>query len=118
LYLLIFSVVYFAGACSSDAHKYMWADEVITGYLARIPLSQVIPAVASGTDIHPPLFHVITRLFTTVMGDNALALHMPAVVGGWLTSIALFVFVTRRSQAIYGADAMLIPFVSLVSKYT
>jgi hypothetical protein len=116
-FLLLFSVAYLTASGIIASHRFLWADEEVTAYMNRLSLRQLWPALASGTDIEPPLFHLITRAFTSVFGPSPLALRMPAIVGVWLMSISLFHFVSRRSQALYGAMAMLIPFVTEAARF-
>jgi Dolichyl-phosphate-mannose-protein mannosyltransferase len=118
LYLFAFSVIYFAGTCIIASRRSIWADEVITAYLNRLSWPQLLPALAKGVDIHPPLFYLITRACTALLGDTPLGLRMPAILGGWMMSVSIFIFMARRYRTIYAAAAMLIPFVTVAETYT
>jgi hypothetical protein len=117
-FLLLFSLAYLASIGIVASRRPLWADEVLTAYMTRLGWRQLWPALASGVDLEPPLFHLITRAFTSVLGPTPLALRMPAIVGGWLMSISLFHFVSRRRPVLYAAIAMLIPFVTGFMHYT
>ncbi len=116
--LLAFSILYLLGNGLTASHKFLWADEVLTAYMARLSLPQLWSALKAGVDIEPPLFHLITRAFTSAFGQSPLALRMPAILGGWLMCISLYIFVSRRLRPLYGLIAMLIPFVTRAADYT
>src|SRR5689334_10011283 len=90
LYLFAFSIIYFVGTGIIASRKGIWADEVITAYMTRLSWPQLMLALSKGVDIHPPLFQVITRVFTSTLGETPLGLRMPAILGGWLMSISIF----------------------------
>ena len=116
-FLFVFTLLYLLGTGYIASRKFLWADEVVTSYMARLNLANLWPAFASGVDIEPPLFHLITRAFTSVFGQSPLALRMPAILGGWLMCTSLYVFVSRRFRPIYGAIALLIPFATGAATY-
>jgi len=118
VFLLCFSVLYLFGTGLIASRRFLWADEVLTAYMARLSIPQLWSALKTGVDIEPPLFHLITRGFTSIFGYSPLALRAPAIVGGWLMCISLYVFVSRKMRPSYGLIAMLIPFVTGVARYT
>lgn len=115
--LFVFSLLYLLGTGYIASRKFLWADEVLTSYMARLSVANLWPAFASGVDIEPPLFHLITRAFTSVFGQSPLSLRMPAILGGWLMCTSLYVFISRRFKPIYAAIALLIPFVTGAATY-
>ena len=118
LFLLLFSVLYLLGTARIASRRFLWADEVLTAYMTRLRLQELWSALASGVDLEPPLFHLITRAFTSVFGESPLAIRMPAILGGWLMSVSLFQFVSRRFRTLYAGIAMLIPFVTGAAAHT
>jgi Dolichyl-phosphate-mannose-protein mannosyltransferase len=118
IFLAGFSVLYLAGAAAIASRRYLWADEVVTAYMARLSLRELWQALNVGADIEPPLFHLITRLFTELFGHSLLALRLPAILGGWLMCVSLYVFAVRRFRPLYAAVAMLIPFATGAAQYT
>src|SRR6516165_1127344 len=54
-FLLLFSVAYLTASGIIASHRFLWADEEVTAYMNRLSLRQLWPALASGTDIEPPL---------------------------------------------------------------
>ncbi|HKE25383.1 MAG TPA: glycosyltransferase family 39 protein [Bryobacteraceae bacterium] len=112
-----FSVLYLAGTGVIASRRFLWADEVVTAYMARLSVPQLWSALRAGADIEPPLFHLITRLFTSLFGQSLLTLRLPALLGGWLMCMSLYVFVSRRLRPVYGAIAMLIPFATGAAEF-
>jgi dolichol-phosphate mannosyltransferase len=51
-----------------------WIDEVFTSELARNDWETVF--IRSASDMHPPLFNILLKLFTDVFGFNHIALHV------------------------------------------
>src|ERR1051326_7547246 len=58
LFILAFSLAYLSGTSFVASHRFLWADEVLTAYLTRLTLPNLLTALASGLDIQPPLFHL------------------------------------------------------------
>jgi hypothetical protein len=96
----------------------LWADEVVTAYVNHLRLAQLWPALSSGIDIEPPLFHLITQAFTALLGPTPLALRLPAIIGGWLMCVSLYLFACRWFRPLYAAIATLIPLVAATGPYT
>jgi hypothetical protein len=114
---LLFScatVIYFAIAGVLAFEKRLWNDELFTFYIASRPAwRDVWQALLTGAEQLAPLFYIITRAFTAVLGSSRLSLRLPEMIGFWLMSASLFCFVRRRfSSAAYGLVAMLLPTVT------
>ena len=56
----------------------LWYDEAFTAAVVTVPAEDAWIAIL--TDVHPPLWYGITRLFTSVLGSSELVLRMPAVM--------------------------------------
>lgn len=67
----------------------LWYDEAATAWFARLPLSNLVQAVAG--DVHPPLWYLIEKAMTCFLGNNAFALRLPAA----LFSIAALALMPR-----------------------
>jgi hypothetical protein len=94
-------------------YKLLWNDELFTLYTAQLPTySDIWLLLASGVEGLPPTFHILTRMFLKMGGVNHLALRLPEILGVGVMSLCLFVIVSRRSSAVYGLVAMLLPLVT------
>jgi Dolichyl-phosphate-mannose-protein mannosyltransferase len=110
LLLCGFSILYLVVTCLIASRKPMWNDEFFTYYLAVLPhLSDLWSALLSGGELIPPLVHLITRASVALLGVNHISIRLPEVLGFWVMSLCLFQFVSKRSSALYGFVAMLLP---------
>lgn len=109
-YLLLASVL---------AHeKPFWNDELFTFYISQRPsLADVWNALLTGAEQIPPLFFVITRSFTAVLGPSHIGFRLPEILGFWLMSVSLFYFVRVRSSVTYSLIALTFPLVTAAFEY-
>lgn len=85
-------------------------DELFTLNIARLPgMNDVWSALHTGAEQLPPFFYIVTRASLSLLGENNLALRLPAIVGFWVMGLCLFRFVAKRSTALHGLAAMLLP---------
>jgi hypothetical protein len=85
--------------------KPFWYDEIFTLIMARQPtLGMMWSALRRGVDSQPPLFDLIERA-TRVFPNPEVGFRLPSIVGFACVLICLYVFVQRRSGAIYGLVA-------------
>ena len=118
LMLGLFSVAYLACAVWLALVKPLWHDEFFTLYIARAPgVGDILAAVRTGADQHPPIFYLISRAFFPWLGVNQLAVRLPEILAFWVMSLCLFATVARRSGAAYGAVALLLPLVTAAYAY-
>jgi len=89
--------------------KPFWHDEIYTVLLARLPLGSLWRAGLDGVDLSPPLNIVLTRAVHLVAGAGPVTSRLPSIAAFIFTSLLLFVFVRRRSNALIGASAALLP---------
>jgi hypothetical protein len=95
-----FTVLLVLRAVAESAQKPLWYDELVTYYVTALPsLSAIWQALSHAADGTPPLFHIVSRASTGLLGDSEWALRLPALLGCWLTSVALYLFVRRRTSA-------------------
>jgi hypothetical protein len=108
-----FSVLYLVSTSLLASRKLMWYDELLTLYISQLAsVSDIWSALLTGADQSPPFFHLINRTSLSLFGVNHLSIRLPEVLGFWMMSLCLFVFVSKRSSALYGFAAMLFPLVT------
>jgi hypothetical protein len=111
--LAAFLVAYLAISAVLASTKLLWNDELFTLYTAQLPTySDIWSLLASGVEGLPPTFHILSRMFLRVFGVNPVALRLPEILGVGVMSLCLFVIVSRRSSAVYGLVAMVLPLVT------
>src|SRR6266513_842768 len=80
--------------------KPFWHDEIYTILISRLPLQTVWRASLDGIDLSPPLTAILTRCIHLVAGVGPVATRLLPIACFIATSLVLFVFVRRRSNAL------------------
>jgi hypothetical protein len=113
-----FTLLYWVLTVVFAARKLMWNDELYTFYVATLPSAHdVWASLLSGGEQTPPLFYLTTRLAMELFGTNHVAIRLPEMVGFWVMSACLLVFVARRTSWLPAACAATLPLVTDAYKY-
>ncbi len=105
-----FTVLYAIPTVYLARLKLFWDDEFFTLYLSRTPSwHELLRALATGADQHPPSFYYLTHLTTTVFGSSHLTVRLPAILGFWLLCICLYEIVRDLATPEWAVVAMLFP---------
>ena len=116
--IALFSVLYFADIFLKASRKCFWFDELFTIYLCRLPSFKATwTAVLHGADFNPPMLYLLTRGVQRLFGEGLIATRLPAMVGFWVFSVCLFLFVTRRAGVVSGFISGMFPFFTLAQYY-
>ncbi len=83
-------------------------DELYTFYIARLPRPQLYAALMTGADQHPVPFYLASGWCLRLLGNNELALRVPALISGWVLAMAMLVLVGSRTSVLYGLVASLL----------
>ena len=117
-YLAAASLVYFTLTAITSRQRPLWYDELFTYHIAKQPaVADVLHALASGADIHPPLDYVVRHVSMLVLGTGELAFRLPSIVAFWVMCLALRRFVGLRCGALLGMAAFLAPLNTLAYEY-
>jgi Dolichyl-phosphate-mannose-protein mannosyltransferase len=116
--IALFSVLYFADVFLKASRKCFWFDELFTTYLCRLPSFKATwTAVTHGADFNPPMLYLLTRGAQWLFGEGLIATRLPAMLGFWVFSVCLFLFVSRRAGPVSGFIAGMFPFFTLAQYY-
>src|SRR5689334_24451426 len=75
--LAIFLAIYFPLTAFLASNKLIWDDEFYTVYISRVSgLSEILKALATGAEQHPPLFFVLVHHIMAVFGPSHLSLRL------------------------------------------
>lgn len=77
----------------------LWYDEAATAWIARLPLPDLLQAVAG--DVHPPLWYLVEAAAVRFLGNTEWALRLPAA----LCSIAALALIPSLSLSLLGRGA-------------
>jgi hypothetical protein len=95
-----------------------WFDELFTIYLCRLPSFKATwTAVLHGADFNPPVLYLLTRGSHWLFGEGLIVTRLPAMVGFWVFSVCLFLFVSRRAGVVSGFISGMFPFFTLAQYY-
>jgi 4-amino-4-deoxy-L-arabinose transferase-like glycosyltransferase len=115
---LAFGVVYLVATCVVAARRPLWNDEVYTYDFAQTRgLRGLWHALETGADQAPPLSYLLTRLSTEAFGHGRLAIRLPEILAFLVFCLCMYVFVTRRTNELYGLIAMILPTVTAAGYY-
>lgn len=106
LWLLIAIVVIGVGIRSYHlTSRSLWFDEAFSWRLVQFPVSEMISRDAA--DVHPPLYYLLLKGWTTVFGSSLLALRSFSVTLAGITILAAYQFAAyaagRRSAGLLAA---------------
>jgi uncharacterized membrane protein len=88
--------------------KLVWADELITYYIAEQPgLAGVWHALQAGADPNPPLIHVLVKASTGLLGGNALGMRSPAILSVLLALMAMWWMLRRWVRPFFALSGVL-----------
>jgi hypothetical protein len=106
----VFTVIYAIPTVYLAHLKLFWDDEFFTLYLSRTPTwHDLLQALATGADQHPPSFYYLTHLMTTVFGSGHVTVRLPAILGFWLLCICLYEIVRDLATPEWAVVAMFFP---------
>ncbi len=110
LFLGMFTFVYAVGMALHNSRRPFWVDELFTSFLADLPsIGQILPLVARGIELNPPLPFWLTWIVHHTVGQGEVLTRLPSTIGFWVMCVCLFHFVRRRSDAVHGFIALLLP---------
>src|SRR4051794_31537971 len=79
---LVFLILYAVPTVLLARQKMLWDDEFFTLYLSRIQSwSELIRALSTGADQHPPSFYYAVHLGFALFGTSNLTLRLLPIVG-------------------------------------
>jgi hypothetical protein len=104
---------------SASAACPFWFDELFTFHMAPLPdFGTIWLALSKGVDLQPPLFQLTTAAAQKLFGSSEVATRLPALAGYLLMTVCLYLFVRRRTNALYGCVAALFPAVTEAFRYS
>ena len=116
---LIFLVLYTVPTVNLARHKLFWDDEFFTLYLSTTRnWKELIEALSTGADQHPPSFYYLTHLIVSVFGVSHVTLRLTAIAGFALLCICLYEIAGRLLNMEWGFCAMLLPLATSYSWYS
>ena len=102
-----FTILFLACSIVRDLRTALWFDELFTLYLARLasPLE-----IINFNDASPPLYPIIVHWLLPIVGNEALAVRLPATLGYCAMIVCVWAFCRRRLPAAFAFAASLLTF--------
>ena len=81
----------------SGATNPLFFDEILTlAVSSQSTVSRIWTALSRSVDRQPPIFYLIERAFTGILGTTQFALRLPSVLSMAVTMICIFLYIRRR----------------------
>ena len=100
------------GAAGRASQRLLWNDELFTLYVSQLSTSDIIRALSTGVDLHPPGGYLAVRAVLLAFGDGLVQARLVSVVGFGVACLTIGRFVQRRFGFVPGVVATLAPFVT------
>jgi len=97
--------------------KPFWHDEVFTILASRLSLPALWQASRDGLDLAPPLNTLLTKFAHAVLDVGPVSTRIPPMIGFGTACLLVFDMVRRRSNALVGLAAALVPYFSGAFQY-
>ena len=92
------------------AETTFWYDELFTVYLSRLETLDVLwTALKDGVDLNPPFLYLAVKWSQAVFGENHVGTRVPMMIGFWLMSLSLYLFLRQRTTATLALVGALFP---------
>ena len=88
--LIIIAVIGIALRSYELTARSLWFDEAFSWRLIQFPITEMIARDA--TDVHPPLYYILLKLWSVVFASSLISLRLFSVVFAGLTIIAGYLF--------------------------
>lgn len=116
--IFLLALVFLACTSVRVFRRPLWADEILTRYVAALPTyAAICKALAAHTESSPPLFHMITKLSGIALGWSALGLRLPAMAGYLTMILCTYFIVSRYTSPLYAAIGALSSYLTLAPLY-
>ena len=102
-----FTLLFLAASIVRDLRTILWFDELFTLHLAKLAGPQEI---ISFNDASPPLYPIFVHWLLPIVGNDALALRLPATLGYCAMLLCLWAFSRRRLPAAFAFAVSLLTF--------
>lgn len=94
LTVLFLGLSVFIGITASTVTKFsIWFDEAFGSYLVRFDFGAI--ARYTGSDVHPPLYYWLLKIWTSMFGNTELGLRTMSIFFGVMTIIFVFLLARR-----------------------
>lgn len=98
----LFTIFFLACSIERALRTKLWSDELFTLYMAKLASAGDIIAV---NDASPPLYPIIAHWLLPIIGNDALAVRLPTILGFCAMILCVLTFSRRRLPAAFALGA-------------
>jgi hypothetical protein len=102
------AVLYWSSVVNRAQIRPLWHDELFTFYIAQSTTWAHMWAAMRTVDLNPPLSYVLVRAVFHFFKPQPLTCRIPSMLAFLLGSAVLFVFLKRKTTAVYAAVGVLL----------
>jgi hypothetical protein len=107
--LSVFTIAYLPATIWLAAHKLFWDDEFFTLYISAGKWPEILDALRTGADQHPPSFYFLTHLISSLFGATHMTVRAASMFGFWLMSLCLYALGKRFLSPAWSVVLLLLP---------
>ena len=114
----IWSVLFFTAAVMRSSARPLWSDELFTYYIATMPTDAGWWGILNdGVDALPPLYQLFVRPSARLLGESALGIRLPEMLGLWVGCSAVFLALRKRLSTLWAVCAALLLSLVFVAEF-
>ena len=118
-YLAILSVAYGVTVVAHASQKPFWYDELFTVYMCRLEgFATLWSGFQNGVDLNPPFMYGAVKASHAVFGEGHVGTRVPMMLGFWVMSLALYMFLRRYLSVVTALTGALFPAVTTAFAYS
>ena len=118
-YLVILTVAYGVTVLSHASLKPFWYDELFTLYMSRLEgFTTLWSGLQNGVDLNPPFMYGAVKASHAVFGEGHVGTRVPMMIGFWVMSLSLYMFLRRYLTVVTALIGALFPAVTTAFAYS
>lgn len=118
LVILIFSMFIFPVLLLFSYKKLLWTDELLTVIISQQPTFKSLwRLLVSGEEGSAPFNFYLTKFLCILFGPGHITYRLSAIIGYWIASICIFLFVKKRLPTAYAVLAIVFLLTTLAFYY-
>lgn len=116
--LALFCLCFVIGALRASANSYLWMDEVLSVWAARLPtVGLVWSAVFRGSEASPPGYQLLLHGLIKAGGGSYMLLRLPSILGAFISSLCVFALLRKYLDSAAGAYGMAFSLLGVLAWY-
>lgn len=116
--LSLFCLCFLVGAIRSAAENYLWMDEVLAVWAARLPTFRLVwTALFRGSEASPPTYHLLLHALIKAGATTYILLRLPSIVGALVSGLCIFTLLRKYLDAATAGYGMAFCLLGVLAEY-